>query len=142
MNRYHLLSIAAVLVFAPATQAQLAASGTDASAMTASSVDSAGFPPVETQLKILTDQLGLSEAQQRRVRAILKGLHSATEKIARDKTLSQQQRLAKVRPERYRADQEMREVLNEDQKKKLDQYEAGPHGEMHGNLNGANTPQH
>jgi hypothetical protein len=31
-------------------------------------------------------------------------------------------------------------LLNDDQKKKLDQYLAGPHAEMHGGLSGATPP--
>jgi hypothetical protein len=34
------------------------------------------------------------------------------------------------------ADKKMREVLSDNQKKKLDQYENGPHQEMHGTLSG------
>jgi hypothetical protein len=40
-------------------------------------------------------------------------------------------------PQRYKADKKIREVLSDDQKKKLDQYLHGPHAEMHGNLSGA-----
>jgi hypothetical protein len=40
---------------------------------------------------------------------------------------------------RYNADKQIREVLSEDQKKKLDQFEQEPHPEMHGNLRGATS---
>jgi hypothetical protein len=64
-------------------------------------------------------------------------------KLIVDKTLSRDERLAKVRPWRYDADKRIHAVLNEDQKKKLDQYEAGPHSEMHGNLSGTTpSPAH
>jgi hypothetical protein len=38
----------------------------------------------------------------------------------------------------------MLEILNDEQKKKLDQYLQGPHPEMHGNLSGSTSqqPQH
>jgi len=42
-----------------------------------------------------------------------------------------------VRPQRYKADEKIRAVLTDDQKRKLDEYEHGPHPEMHGNLSGA-----
>jgi len=44
-----------------------------------------------------------------------------------------------VRPQRYKADESIRAILNDDQKKKLDQYEQGPHSEMHSNLSGAKS---
>jgi hypothetical protein len=57
-----------------------------------------------------------------------------------DQTLSDEQRLDKVRPLRMKADKQLREFLSDDQQKKLDQYLAGPHSEMHGNLHGTTAP--
>jgi hypothetical protein len=37
-------------------------------------------------------------------------------------------------------DKKMREILSDDQKKKLDQYEQGPHPEVHGTLSGTPKP--
>jgi hypothetical protein len=37
-------------------------------------------------------------------------------------------------------DKKIREILSDDQKKKLDQYLQGPHSEMHGNLSGVTPP--
>jgi hypothetical protein len=39
-----------------------------------------------------------------------------------------------------KADQQLREFLSDDQQKKLDQYLARPHSEMHGNLHGTTAP--
>jgi len=39
-----------------------------------------------------------------------------------------------------KADKKIREILNDDQKKKLDQLEQEPHPELHGSLNGATPP--
>ena len=99
-----------------------------------------GVPTVESQLKVLTEKLALTGDQQAKVKAILQELHNATLKLVRDKSLSQEERLAKVRPQRYKADKQIREILSDDQKKKLDQYLQGPHSEMHGNLSGATPP--
>ena len=41
---------------------------------------------------------------------------------------------------REKADKKIREILNDDQKKKLDQLEQQAHPELHGNLNGATPP--
>ncbi len=94
---------------------------------------------VEQQLKVLTDKLHLTGAQQARMKPIVQELHDATEKLVQDKSLSREERLAKARPQFYKADKEMREILSDDQKKKLDQYEQEPHPEMHGNLSGATS---
>ena len=41
--------------------------------------------------------------------------------------------LGKVRACREKADKKIREILNDDQKKKLDQLEQEPHSGLHGN---------
>jgi len=75
-----------------------------------------------------------------KITPILRELHDATQKLVQDKSLSREERLAKVRPQRYKADKQIREFLSDDQKKKLDQYLQGPHPEMHGNLSGVTPP--
>ncbi|HVR27428.1 MAG TPA: hypothetical protein VMU26_29375 [Candidatus Polarisedimenticolia bacterium] len=40
-----------------------------------------------------------------------------------------------------KADRKIREIVNADQKRKLDQLDQGPHPELHGNLNGATPPR-
>jgi hypothetical protein len=103
----------------------------------AQSHDTAGkLPSVEEQVKVLAEKLNLSATQQAKIKPIMQGLHAATEKLLQDEHLSQQERLDKVRPLRKKADQEIRAVLSDDQRKRLDQYEAGPHDEMHGTLTG------
>ena len=57
-----------------------------------------------------------------------------------DESMSREERLGHVRAWREKADKKIREILNDDQKKKLDQLEQGPHSELHGNLNGATPP--
>jgi Spy/CpxP family protein refolding chaperone len=99
-------------------------------------------PSADDQLKILTIKLDLTDDQQAKIKAILQGLHDATVKISQDQSLSREERLASVRPLRYKAHDQIREILNDEQKKKLEQYMQGPHPEMHGNLSGAtSSPQ-
>lgn len=139
MNCYRLLILGPIFIFAVATSAQQAATSAPAAKVAATSGDS-GLPSVEDQLKVLTEKLDLSADQQSRIKPILKDLHDSTEKITRDKNLSHDEQLAKVRPQRYKANDKIRALLSEDQRKKLDLYLQGPHGEMHGNLTGA-SPQ-
>ena len=138
MNRISLLAIGISLVFAPVMLAQQPASPPAKPANDA--VQDHGLPNVEDQLKVLTDKLNLNAAQQDKVRHIMQDLHDATEKLMQDKSMSHEERLDKIRPRRYAADKHLREILSDDQKKKLDQYLQGPHPEMHGDLTGTPPP--
>ena len=91
-------------------------------------------PTAQEQLKVLTERLDLTSDQQAKIKPILQDLHDATVKIIADKSLSREERLAKIKPRRYETDKRIRAFLNDDQKKKLDQFEQEPHPEMHGNL--------
>ena len=110
MNRCRLFAtIGTVVTFALTAHAQQARPNAG---------EYAGVPTVESQLAVLTEKLELTADQQEKVRPILKGLHDATEKLMQDKSLSQEERLAKVRPDRYKADEGIRAELSEEQKKK------------------------
>jgi len=141
MNHRRLLMMGTFLIFVATTHAQQATTSANASTTGLSGSEDAGLPTVETQLKMLTEKLNLNDNQQNKIRPVLKELHDATEKLAQDDSLSHEERLAKVRPKRYKADKQIREILSDDQKKKLDAYEHGPHSEMHGNLSGTTAPR-
>jgi Spy/CpxP family protein refolding chaperone len=91
-----------------------------------------GIPTVERHLKVLTEKLNLTGDEQAKVKPILQELHDATQKFMQDESISRDERLDNVRACRYKADRKVREVLNDDQKKKLDQLEEEPHPELHG----------
>ena len=133
MKRIPLIAIMSFSMFANAALAQRSAAKPGGEAQ-----DS--LPTVEEQLKVLKEKLGLSAKQQAKVRPILQQLHDATENVMQNQSLSREQRLAKVRPQRQMADKKMRAILSDEQGKKLDQYEQGPHGEMHGTLSGKPKP--
>lgn len=99
-----------------------------------------GVPKVEAQIKVFTVKLDLTDAQQTRIKPILQKLHDTTKTLMEDQTLSDEERLNKVRTSRQLADKQMREILNDDQKKKLDQLYKEPHQELHGDLHGAKAP--
>jgi Spy/CpxP family protein refolding chaperone len=138
MNQICLLAIGSVLLFAPAAMAQ------QTPAQPGSPVKGAAqdvdLPRVEDQLKVLTQKLNLIDDQQAKIKPILQELHDASLKLMQDKSMSHEDLLSKVRPLRMNADKKIREILSDDQKKKLDQYLQGPHSEMHGNLSGATPP--
>ena len=99
-----------------------------------------GVPAVGDQLKVLTAKLDLTADQQAKMTPILEHLHDVTAKLVEDKSLTEEQRLDKVRPVRFQTRDQMRAILTDDQKKKLDQYLQGPHNEMHGELTGHPPP--
>ena len=125
-----LLAIGTVLTLTLTTAAQQTTNSTTDAAKS-------GVPTAQEQLKVLSEKLDLTGDQQAKIKPILQELHDATVKLVDDKSLSQEERLAKVRPLRYGADKKMRAVLSEYQKKKLDQFEQEAHPEMHGSLGGA-----
>jgi Spy/CpxP family protein refolding chaperone len=136
MNRFRLLAIGSMLLIAPGMLAQQTAPTGEPAKGAAQGVV---LPNVGDQLKVLTQKLDLSVDQQPKVKTILQELHDASLKLMQDESTSHEE-LLKVRPLRMNADKKIREILSDDQKKKLDQYSQGPHAEMHGNLSGATPP--
>ena len=137
MNRIRLLSIGSVLLIA---QAMLAQQTAQTGGPAKGAAQGVGLPDVGDQLKVLTQKLDLSVDQQPKVKTILQELHDASLKLTQDAHISQDELLNKVRPLRMSADKKIREILTDDQRKKLDLYLQGPHSEMHGNLHGATPP--
>jgi Spy/CpxP family protein refolding chaperone len=136
MNRFRLLAIGTLLLFALATTAQQAT--TSASTKSPSVGEHAGVPTAEGQLTFLAARLDLSTDQQQKIKPILRELHDATVKLVQDQSISREERLSKIRDSRYAADNKIRMLLNDEQRKKLDQVEQEPHPELHGDVKGNN----
>ena len=137
MNRIRVLAIGSMLLIPPAMLGQQTAPTGEPAKGAAQGVV---LPDVGDQLKVLTRKLDLSVDQQPKVKTILQELHDASLKLMQDESMSKDELLSKVRPLRMNADKKIREILSDDQKKKLDQYLQGSHAEMHGNLSGATPP--
>jgi Spy/CpxP family protein refolding chaperone len=141
MNRIRLLAVGTILMFALTAVAQQNTSKPSGPAKSVSGdAHGDGVPTVEGHLKLLTEKVALSGDQQAKIKPILQELHDATQKLVQDESMSREERLDKVRACREKADKKIREILNDDQKKKLDQLEQEPHPELHGNLDGATPP--
>jgi Spy/CpxP family protein refolding chaperone len=132
MNRIRLIAIGSMLLIAPAMLAQQTA--TEPGRPLEGAVLASDLPDIGNQLKVLTEKLDLTAHQQPKVKTILQELHDSTQKIMQDKTISRDQLLNKVRPLRMNANSKMREILGDEQKKKLDQYLRGPDPATHGTL--------
>jgi Spy/CpxP family protein refolding chaperone len=140
MNRFHSLAIGAMLIFAltaPAQQAASAPGATDKDEHV--EIGKQDVPNVDEQLKFLIVKLDLTADQQTKIKPILPELHDVQLKAAQDQSLSHEERLAMVRPQRLKAHDQIREILNDDQKKKFDENLQGPQPEMHGKLTGATS---
>ena len=137
MNRICLIAIGSMLLIGPAMLAQQTA---QTGGPAKGAAQSLGLPDVGDQLKVLTQKLDLSADQQPKVKTILQELHDASLRLVQNENISEDELLSKVRPLRMNADKKIREILTDDQRKKLDLYLQGPHSEMHGNLHGATAP--
>src|SRR5580765_6955841 len=139
MNRIRLLVIGTMFSFALALTAvaQQAATRADAPTSGAPATGHPGVPTAEGQLNFLATKLDLTADQQEKIKPTLQELHDATVKLVQDENMSRDERMSKVRDSRYAADKKIRAILNDDQKKKLDQLEQEPHSELHGNVSGA-----
>jgi len=136
MNRIQSVAIASLLVTLGAT-AVPPANAASAPAQN----EPAGVPAPDQQLSVLTAKLDLTADQRGKIRPILAELDDLQAKLMADATLTQDERMAKIRPARYKAADQIRAVLTDEQKPKFEAYLAGPHPEMHGNLNGSSAPQ-
>lgn len=132
MNHIQLFATGITLMFAPVMLAQQTT--TEPGRPLKGALQASDLPDVGNQLKVLTQKLDLAADQQPKVKTILQELYDATQKIMQDETISRDQLLNKVRPLRMNANSKIREILSDEQKKKLDQYLQGPHPGMHGTL--------
>jgi len=123
MKHIRLLAIASTLMVAITTLAQ--------------QPSGSGGPPGQGHLKMLSEKLGLTAAQQANARPIVQEMDDEVRKIMQDGTLSRKEQLDKIRQCREMADKKLRKILTDDQKAKLDQLEHEPHHELRGELNGA-----
>jgi hypothetical protein len=85
---------------------------------------------------MLSEKLDLTADQQAKARPILQQMQDSSRKLEDDTTLTPEQREAAMHPIFMKADQQLREFLTDDQKKKLDDLESqmhGPHDHPGGN---------
>jgi transposase len=87
----------------------------------------------DAHLRALSERLELSADQQVKIKPILEQMLAAREKIRQDGSLSSEARQEKQKSLHEKADKQLRQFLNEEQKRKLDQLEQEPHPGMHGN---------
>jgi Spy/CpxP family protein refolding chaperone len=75
---------------------------------------------VEDQLKNLTEKLSLTADQQAKIKPILEDSRAEYKKLMQDDSISREDKMAKGRSLREATNSKIRDVLNDDQKKKFD----------------------
>jgi hypothetical protein len=88
------------------------------------SAQNTAVPNAEDHLRMLSEKLGLTAQQQEKLRPILQNMFEERQKVIEDKSLSTEQRHERQQAIHEKADREARKLLNEDQKRKLDELEA------------------
>jgi hypothetical protein len=129
-HSFRLITTGTLLAAALTASAQPAATGTgDGQNQGAAQ---SGAPAIEQQMKMLTERLELTGGQQAKIKPILREMDEAVHQVMQDESMSRYERQDHARALRYRADREIRKLLSDDQKQKLDQLESEPHSELHG----------
>lgn len=132
MDRIRLLAIGTLMMFALAAGAQQTATASAGVEKANHGSTQNSTDPVENHLKKLSEQLNLTPDQEGRVRPILEEMHGAMGKAEENQSLSDDERKAQKHAAFMKADSQIREILNDEQKKTLDQLEQQMHPEMRG----------
>lgn len=128
MSRFRVLAIGILSIAALTATAQQTTAGTG----THNQHNVQSGPTVEQHLKVLSEKLNLTSDQQAKAKPILQEMHDSMLKVSQDTSLTHEERMDKVRPLREKADKQLREILTDEQKQKLDQLEHEPHSNLHG----------
>src|SRR5882762_2544414 len=115
-NRYsfRVITIGTMLIVAltaPAQQTATRPTDKDEHGQSAAQDD---VPTARQMLKVLTEKLDLTGDQQAEITPILQKLHDTQQKLVEDKSPSREERLAKVRSRREKADKQIRKILTDD----------------------------
>ena len=122
MNRFRFLAIVATLLIAMAGAAQQSAR--DPGHAVQERAGHASMSNADDHLRMLSEKLDLTSEQQQKLRPIIQHMLDQRQQLMNDQTLSPEQRQEKQRALHEKADSEARKLLNEEQRKKLDELEA------------------
>lgn len=80
-----------------------------------------GMMTVDEQVKELDEKLQLTDEQKTKIKAILEDQRKQAGAVMQDESMSREDKMAKMRNIREATDGKIRDLLNDDQKKKFDQ---------------------
>jgi Spy/CpxP family protein refolding chaperone len=122
MNRFRLMACAVLAAALAVAYAQQPASPTHSA-----DPASVAVAPVEHHLAVLAEKLDLTADQQERARPIIQRMHDNSLAAVNDESISSQERHERMHAEMMKADRELRVILTDEQKKKLDVLEQQMH---------------
>jgi hypothetical protein len=89
------------------------------------------MPSVDEMVQTMSQKLSLTDDQKARVTKIAEGVHKKMESVSNDQSMSREDRMAKMRAAHEDAMSQVRLILNDDQKKKLDEWQKEMHDHNH-----------
>lgn len=87
---------------------------------------SSPLPSIDDQVKVLAQELNLNADQQGKIKSVLVDQREQASTVVADNSLSRDDKVQKIHTLREATIAKVRSVLNDDQKKKLDQMLEGP----------------
>lgn len=94
------------------------------------------MPSVDDQVAAMTDQLNLTADQQAKIKPLLQDQHDQMQTLMKDTSLSPDDRRAKARSVHQSTVAKVRDVLNDDQKKKYDAWQQEMREKMRQHMEG------
>ncbi len=83
-------------------------------------------PTIDEQVKVLAQELKLNDDQQGKIKTVLVDQRQQAATVIGDNTLAREDKVQKIRALREATIAKVRDLLNDDQKKRLDQMLEGP----------------
>src|SRR5215471_4949088 len=99
------------------------------------------MPSVDDQVAAMTDELNLTADQQAKIKPVLQDQHDQMQSLMKDTSLSPDDRRAKARSVHQSTVTKVREVLNDDQKKKYDAWQQEMREKMRQHMEGSEPPK-
>lgn len=112
----------AIGAFAVQSQQTPPSQGTQPSAGQAGQGEHRQMPSIDEQVKKLADRLNLTDDQQAKTKTILEDQRTQAQALMKDDSLSQDDKRQKFMGLRQTTISKIKDVLNDDQKKKFDEY--------------------
>jgi hypothetical protein len=94
----------------------------------------------DEELQRLDKALKLTDDQKKQIKAILEDREQKMQSLRSDTSLSQEERWSKMRSAREDSNGKIRDLLNDDQKKKFDEMQQHGRGHMQGHRPGGGAP--
>jgi Spy/CpxP family protein refolding chaperone len=89
------------------------------------------MPSADEMVQMMSEKLSLTEDQKPKVAKIAEDMHQKMEAMSNDQSLTREDRMAKMRAAHDKAMAQVKTILNDDQKKKLDEWQKDMHDHDH-----------